>query len=166
MKLNEAILLMVKHIRNAFEFSIERGSFVINDGKLSLSEKYVAGEWIAILGSALNDGIYKISSVGSTYSLANGSDNENPVTDEEFTGAVWRLRLPKSLVSLCADIQKWTDSPEGKPSNVVSESVVSFYSKTLATTKDGAPIGWESVFKSRIHGNWRKMWETELVRSL
>jgi len=168
MKLNSAIRMVVRHLRNAFEISVERGGFTISDGEIALSEKYIIGEWIAITGSTLNNGIYKIVNVnGSLYWLGNGTDDAIVcVKNEEFNGAVWRLRLPQDLIDVSKDIAEWQESPAGKPSNVVSESVVGFYSKTLATNEDGAPATWESVFSSRLHGNWRKMFQSTLISSL
>jgi hypothetical protein len=170
MKLNESILMMVEHIRNAFEDSVERDDFVIVDGEIALSDKCMVGEWIAVTGSILNNGIYKVKSVDDEprpkHKLGNGTDEESPVTDEAFTGAVWRLRLPSSLVKLCEDVRSWMESPAGKPTNITSESVVGFYSKTVATSENGAPVGWEGTFKSRISDSWREMWASELVSSL
>jgi hypothetical protein len=174
MKLNEFILMMIRHLRNAFEVSGSIGDYAIDDGSILLYEDYLVGEWIAIVGSRVNDGIYRIDeSIPTTpltgkykYRLGNGTDAESPVTDEAFTGTVWSLKLPRSLVTLCGEIKAWMDSPAGKPTNITSESVVGFYSKTMATSENGMPVGWEDVFKSRIHDGWREMFSSELVSSL
>jgi hypothetical protein len=167
MKTNEAILMVVKKVRNAFEVNAERGRFTIKDGQINLSEEYMTGEWVAIVGSVLNNGIYKIEqSDQDTLLLRNGTDSDSPVTDEVFTGAVWRLRLPKDFIRVCDEIREWHGSPQAKPSNVASENVVGFYSKTVATGKDGVPAGWDKVFASKINDNWCKMFESRLVSSL
>jgi len=166
MKVNEAILIVVRKLRNAFEMCVEHGDFVIKDGVIGLTESYLNNGWIAITGSKLNNGIFKLKIDGTQCKLINGTDEEIPVSDESFTGSVWQLAFPKDFISLCDDILTWFDSPAGKPTTVVSESVVGFYTKTNATNKDGSPIGWEQVFATRLNSSWRKMWESELIKSL
>jgi hypothetical protein len=166
MKINEAMLTVVRHLRNAFEVSVERGDFVISDGRIALYESYSDNEWIAITGSKFNNGIYQLKVVDNQYLLGNGTDDEKAASDEYFTGSVWRLLLPRDFITVCGDLLKWFESPAGQPTTVVSESVVGFYTKTNATNRDGAPVGWDKVFATRLSGSWREMYASELVRSL
>ena len=169
MKLNESILMVARHLRNAFEISAESGAFAIVEGEISPVGEYCVNEWIAITGSKFNNGIYKIvldNPVHDSYQLGNGTDSDNPVADEQFVGTVWRLMLPKDLVDVCKEVAEWMDSKLGKPSNVASESVAGYYSVTMMTDKNGNPAGWESVFASRLNGMWRKMFASVLISSL
>ena len=169
MKVNQAVLMVLRHLRNAFETGKENGDFTITDGKVALAETYLSGEWVAITGSRLNDGIYRIKFDAGEYLLTNGTDNELAVEDESFTGSVWRLGLPKDLIDLCKDVQAWLDSSAGQPGAgaITSESVVGFYSVKFATPKEGGNSGgWESAFANRINSGWRNMYGSALFSIL
>ena len=166
MKLNEAVLIVFRHIKNAFVTGAERGDFTIHEGNIALAGAYLTGEWIAITGSKLNNGIYQLTCTGPLHKLSNGSDDEIPVVDETFTGSVWRIGLPMDFIILCNDLCEYFKSPAGKPSDVVSESVVGFHSVTHATSSSGAPVGWDKVFSARINPSWRNVWEPELLKKL
>jgi len=167
MKLNDTILMVIRYLRNAFESGSEGGNFTIEDGKVALSDAYYTGEWIAITGSRLNNGVFQLSQDETgVFVLSNGTDGEIPKVNETFDGKIWRLALPRDFVALCLDLQNWLISPAGKPSNITKESVLGYYSKTFATSENGAPLGWIDMFSNRINSGWRKMWESELVRTL
>ena len=156
-KLNETMLNVIRYLHNGgiaahWLAGSESGSFTLNAGAIDLTGTYLVGEWIAIVGSRLNDGIYEV--VGGSVELGNGSDDEMPVSNETFDGAVYRLKFPSGFVQTCKRIMDYMNSPQGDPANadVVSHSVVGFYSETRATGADGLPIGWEKKFASGLSG--------------
>jgi hypothetical protein len=53
MKVNQAVLMVLRHLRNAFESGQEKGDFAITDGKVAIGETYLSGEWVAITGSMI-----------------------------------------------------------------------------------------------------------------
>ena len=99
------------------------------------------GQYFRIIGSTFNDGVYQ-------YPAAD-------LTDELFSGAVWAMAVPPTLIALAAEIKAYNDSDAGKASPYTSESFGG-YSYTKATDANGAPIGWQKAFASRLN-KWRKL---------
>ena len=99
------------------------------------------GQYFRIVGSVFNDGVYQYPATS--------------LTDEVFEGAVWAMAVPPTLIALSAEIKAYNDSDAGKPSPFTSESFGG-YSYTKATDANGAPIGWQKAFASRL-AKWRKL---------
>ena len=130
-------------IRNYFEVPNGRhfGTFTISGGSIAPLDFLQEGQYFRIVGSVFNDGVYK-------YPAAS-------LTDEVFEGAVWAMAVPPTLIALAAEIKAYNDSDAGKPSPYTSESFGG-YSYTKATDANGAPIGWQKAFASRLN-KWRKL---------
>jgi len=169
MKLNEAIFMVLRDLRNAFEGEKEEGVYAVKDDAINLKNEYKPGMWIAITGSVLNDGLYvlKKTSVSSLWQLTNGTDDDSPVQNEEsFNGSVWRLKPPGGFITLCKEIAEWFDSEAGRNRGVVSESVLGFHKVEFAMDKNGQVAGWDTLFANRIPGSWRKMWQTTAATTI
>lgn len=126
-------------LRNWFTVDKHFGKFNISGGVVSPLSDIKEGQYYRIVGSVLNDGVYKM-----------GTDA--PETDGEFEGAVWTMAVPKSVEELSKRIDaynsKQTDSP------YTSESFGGYsYSKA---TKNGMPVTWRDVFGSELN-KWRKL---------
>ena len=130
-------------IRNYFEVPNGRhfGTFTISGGSIAPLDFLQEGQYFRIIGSVFNDGVYQ-------YPAAS-------LTDEVFEGAVWAMALPPSIIALSAEIKAYNDSDAGKPSPFTSESFGG-YAYTKATDANGAPIGWQKAFASRLN-RWRKL---------
>ena len=115
------------------------GEFEISGGSIAPLDFLQEGQYFRIIGSTFNDGVYQ-------YPAAD-------LTDEKFAGAVWAMRLPPSVIALADDIEKYVNSDAGKPTAYTSESFGG-YSYSKATDANGAPIGWQKVFASRLN-KWR-----------
>ena len=100
------------------------------------------GQYYRVVGSALNDGVYK-------------NDGCGVLTDEEFDGAVWAMSVPPAVVALAAEIEEYNKSDAGKASPFTSESFGG-YAYTKAADAYGAPISWQKAFASRLN-KWRKL---------
>lgn len=124
-------------LRNYFVVKIHEGRFTIDGGKIAPLDFIQENQYFRIVGSIFNDGVYK-----------NTADLK--LTDEIFSGAVWSMAVPPSVVDLAAEIKKYNDSDEAKPSAYTSESFGG-YSYSKATDENGAPIGWKKVFASRLN---------------
>lgn len=132
-------------------FSDERyvGYVKISDGTIFCNDKelYIAeGRYFRIIGSMVSDAVYKYG---------------DELTDEEFIGAVWLMRVPADVIALDEEITAWVakyggvDSPALSPYN--SESFGGYsYSKSSASDGADAPGSWESVFKARL-ARYRKL---------
>ena len=130
-------------LRNYFELPNGRhfGKFTISGGSIAPLDFLQEGQYFRIVGSVFNDGVYQYPATS--------------LTDEVFEGAVWAMALPPSIIALAAEIKAYNDSDVGKASPYTSESFGG-YSYTKATDANGAPIGWQKAFASRLN-KWRKM---------
>ena len=130
-------------IRNYFEVPNGRhfGTFTISGGSIAPLDFLQEGQYFRIVGSVFNDGVYKYPA--------------ESLTDEVFEGAVWAMAVPPTLIALAAEIKGYNDSDAGKPSPFTSESFGG-YAYTKATDANGAPIGWQKAFASRLN-KWRKL---------
>ena len=139
-----------EHLHNFFDTRdgefIDRtaDTFTISNGVISpFSSSLIAGQYIRIVGSLLNDGIYLLPSNLTISSLVN----------ETFTGAVFGLAIPKDLVTLDTEITAYVTANPAR--GYVSESFGG-WSGTKATGSNGAPLSWKSVFAARLN-RWRKL---------
>ena len=130
-------------LRNYFEVPNGRhfGKFEISGGSIAPIDFLQEGQYFRIVGSVFNDGVYQYPATS--------------LTDEVFEGAVWALAVPPTLIALSAEIEAYNDSDAGKASPFTSESFGG-YSYTKATDANGAPIGWQKAFASRL-AKWRKL---------
>ena len=123
-------------IRNYFVKDIHNGTFEIVGGKITPLDFIQENQYFRIVGSVFNDGVYQ-------YPAAS-------LTDEVFEGAVWSMAVPPSVVDLAAEIKKYNESDEAKPSAYQSESFGG-YSYSKPTDSNGMPIGGKKVFASRLN---------------
>ena len=130
-------------LRNYFEVPNGRhfGKFEISGGSIAPLDFLQEGQYFRIVGSVFNDGVYQYPATS--------------LTDEVFEGAVWAMAVPPTLIALSAEIEAYNDSDAGKTSPYTSESFGG-YSYTKATDANGAPIGWQKAFASRLN-KWRKL---------
>lgn len=132
--------IILMHINNWYVApdGIHAGEYSIEGGSITLPF-LVDGQYFRIFGSKMNDGLYQYPA--------------SDLTDEKFTGTVWELRVPKSLVALSDEIAAWIE--DNHPSAFTSESFGG-YSYSKATGTNGQPAGWQDVFRSRLNA-YRKM---------
>lgn len=127
--------------RNADDIII--GDFTISDGVISPSFDFDDCEYIRIVKSKKNDGVHKVS--------------EMQLADESFHGAIWRMYLPNSFLSLVEEIAAWqavngtADSVAMSPFN--SESFGGYsYSKSGGNSAGSSSVPtWQSVYASRLN---------------
>lgn len=114
------------------------GTFQIVSGELSL-DFLLPNQYYRIVGSVFNDGLHRYGT-------------REPLEDETFTGEVWALAVPKAVIELAGEIEKWcAQNPE---TDLVSESFAG-YSYTRAGG-DSSVSGWRGVFGARL-SPWRKI---------
>ena len=139
-----------EHLHNFFDTRdgefIDRtaDTFTISGGLISpLSSSLIAGQYIRIVGSLLNDGIYLLPSNFTISTLVN----------ETFTGAIFGLAIPRDLVTLDTEITAYVTA--NPATGYVSESFGG-WSGSRATGANGAPISWKSAYVARLN-RWRKV---------
>lgn len=121
---------------------IHSGTFEISNGSVSLPFLQ-EGQYFRITGSALNDGVHLYPA--------------DDLRDETFTGTVWAMRIPPSVVALASEIDTWIEkNGEAVVSPYQSESWGGYsYSLKSGGAESGA-VSWMSVFGSRLN-RWRKL---------
>lgn len=139
---------VLQYLRNWFRRSIAYGTVIIKDGRIesiggeSTDGLFQVGQYIRILGSVLNDGIYQL--------------NTCELIDETFEGAVWGLAIPRAVLDLVAEIEAWqTKNGDTAASPFTSESFGGYsYSKGGGGTE--GDTSWRTAFASRLNP-WRKI---------
>ena len=132
---------ILAEIRNYFVVKVHSGDFEVIGGKLSPLDFLQSGQYFCIVGSVMNDGVYRYPYSG--------------LTDETFSGEIWALAVPPALIALAADIEEYEKKAKETVSPYNSESLGG-YSYTKATDSNGAPLSWEKVFAKRLN-KWRKI---------
>ena len=123
---------VMRHCRNYFERGYMDGDFVIQGGGM-VSPALADGRYIAISGSAGNDGVHLL-----------GAD---VLTDEAFTGRVWLLSPPAVFVELCAEI---TEYDRKNPTGAYLSESFGTYSYQRAQNTQGQAATWQSAFAARL----------------
>ena len=137
----EAVLT---HLNNWFCREVYAGTFTVTSGTLALPD-LADGQYFRIVGSVFNDGLHQSPAAG--------------LTDETFTGAVWALAVPKSVVTLAEEIKAW--AAKNQLGAYTSESFDG-YSYTRATNAKGAAVGWQDAFAAQL-ATYRKLRDTSMV---
>lgn len=129
------------YINNYFETAVYEDSYTISAGTVSVPF-LVTGQYFRIVGSALNDGIYK-------YPAAQ-------MHDETFTGAIWVLNIPVDVVDLADDVAAFEADSSNAVTGYTSESFAG-YSYSKANDGKGGAAGWQTLYRTRLN-RWRKVW--------
>lgn len=147
---------LCQEIRNWFELERHFGVFKIEGGQLADVSFLKDGQYFRIIGSVFNDGVHQY-----------GSDNSDPLTDEEFKGAIWAMAVPPTVIALSEEIEAWVALYGGATSHAKSpyqsESFGGYsYSKGgggggngSSSAAAGVPT-WKAVFADELH-RWRKI---------
>ena len=127
-----------REVKNWFEIEKVFDTFTIQGGILitPLRTPLKENQYFRIVGSIFNDGVYK-----------NPTDK---LTDETFTGAIWRLAIPKDFLDLVDEITTW-GAQYGGNSPFTSESFGGY----SYTKKQGSDT-WQGAFKDKLN-KWRKV---------
>lgn len=137
---------ILDHINNYFVVKMVEGDFTISSGEIDV-DFLQDGQYFKIFGSVFNDGVHEYPAVD--------------LTDETFSGVIWAMAVPPSVIALYAEIEDWCDKYGDVVSGpYVSESFGGYsYSKGAFSGQSGSSSdadAWKSVFKSRLN-RWRKI---------
>ena len=125
-------------------FTIKNGNIDGFDNGVEFIDNYLKnGQYFRIIGSALNDGVWKYPAT--------------ELQDETFEGAVWGLGIPRDFIALADEISAWQEE-NGKlaASPFQSESFHNYsYTKARGNTENG-DSSWKTAFASRLNA-WRKI---------
>ena len=135
---------VLMNIRNWFPVKggIYSGTFTIKDGGITLP--FLADmQYFRICGSVFNDGLHQY--------------NVLDLVDETFTGTIWALAIPKTVIDLADEIQKWQNKNADALSSPYSSESFGGYSYSKATNSEtGGAETWQSHFKQQLSA-WRKI---------
>ena len=127
-------------LKNYFagEDDIHEGEYVISGGALSPLGFLRSGQYFRIVGSVFNDGVY----VHPTAELH----------DEVFFGAVWAMRVPPDLVSLCEEITAFETKLSAMRAETGAYQSESFggYSYSLSADVPAALKAWQAALRARL----------------
>ena len=132
---------ILAEIRNYFIVNVHSGKFEVIGGNLSPLDFLKDGQYFKIHGSVFNDGVYRYP--------------ESGLVDETFSGEIWALAVPPTLIALVADIEDYEKKAKESVSPFESESFGG-YSYTKATDGNGSPLTWKTVFAKKLN-RWRKI---------
>lgn len=148
------------HIHNYFETDkntnlamIYPGTYTIENGSITLPF-LMNGQYFRIIGSELNDGVYR-------YPVTQEEGKPAILQDETFDGVIWKMRPPKAFLALVDEIQAWMDKYGDTMKNPYqSEDVIGVYRYTKMTS--GKVTGdyiatWQNVFKDQLN-EWRRLY--------
>lgn len=135
---------LCQELKNWFcdDADIHSGTYTIEDGALSLPF-LIEGQYFRIVGSVLNDGVYKYG--------------DAELKDETFTGSVWAMRIPPSVVELATEIDLWLEkNGEAVSSPYQAESWGGYSYSMKSGGGESGTISWKTVFGSSLN-RWRKL---------
>lgn len=133
--------VVLAYLRNYFEVRKTYCMYEIKNGTLVLPDMQ-DGQYFRIVGSVFNDGVHQYPS--------------SDLTDEDFTGSVWALAIPKDLLDLVAEIEEWQTKNGEKAAGPFQSESFGGYTYTLKSNADGFGASWQSAFASRLN-IWRKI---------
>lgn len=141
---------LCQELKNWFDRDQPRihGAFEIAEGKI-VDQDFIDviqdNQYFRIIGSVFNDGVYQYT-------------NDLNLTDEIFIGSVWLMAIPKEVIALSEDIDKWlTENSEVMLSPYSSESFGGYSYTKRGSGNDSSDVSsWQSVFASRLN-MWRKI---------
>ena len=144
----EAVLT---HLKNWFVVprGVHEGIYKIENGSLELPFLQ-KGQYYRICGSVFNDGLHIY-----------GSDK---LQNETFSGTVWALAIPETVVELSLKIEEWQKKNAAVAESLYSSESFGGYSYSIATdSKTGNRATWETVFRSQLNP-YRQMREYAAVK--
>ena len=136
---------LCQELKNWFcdEADIHYGEYTIADGALSLPF-LIDGQYFRIAGSVLNDGVYKYG-------------EELNLKDETFTGAIWAMKIPPSVIDLATEIDAWIEkNGEAASSPYQSESWGGYSYSLKSGGAESGSVDWRTVFCGSLN-RWRKL---------
>lgn len=132
-------------LHNYFVREIKRGEFEIVDGKLNVD--FIAdGQYFCISGSIFND-----------YNVFKYPDDF--LKDEKFSGEIWLMAVPPTVVALADDISKWTEKNAdviSSPYNSESFGGYSYTKSSGSSDAGSAGVTWQAQFRTQLN-RWRKV---------
>lgn len=142
------LFAICSYLKNFFirdERDIHTGEFNIENGHIEPLDFLKSGQYYRIVGSALNDGVYKYG------------DESLTLLDETFDGAIWAMYVPAEFVILASEISSWAvNNADALNSPYQSESFGGYSYSKGSGAGEGAAYSWQNQFAARLNP-WRRL---------
>ena len=134
-----------RELNNWFDVKRAIGDFEITEnGLTSFYDDLYDDQYYRIVGSALNDGVYK-------------KGEEHVFAPEVFHGAVWAMAVPPAVIALNSTISAWTTDHDKEIDSPYQSESFGGYSYTKSGSGDSAGnLTWQGHFKHDLD-KWRKI---------
>ena len=134
---------VMRYCANFFEHGYIDADFTVSeDGVLSPIDGIVSGQYVAVQGSTLHDGVYRIEGgrldAGSAF-----------VPAEVFSGRIWLLHPPADFLNVCRMVEAF-ENASGKVNGPFQSESFGAYSYTRASGANGGLLTWQEAFSSRL----------------
>lgn len=126
---------VLAYLNNWFLVDIYEGTFTIQDGGITLPFLQ-NGQYFRIIGSVFNDGLHQ-------YPAAD-------LIDEEFSGTVWALAIPKAVVRATEEMTAWEAKNGATVSGPYQSESFGGYSYSKAAGSSGGTMTVFDAFASRL----------------
>lgn len=134
---------ILDYLHNYFLKEVYRGTFVVESGSVKNVDFLQNGQYFKVVGSVFNDGVYRYPNT--------------ELTDETFTGEIWAMAVPPSVIALSVEIQEWVTKYGETTNSPFNSESFGGYSYTKGGTGNGGNAGtWQGVFGSRL-SRWKKI---------
>ena len=138
---------MCREVNNYFikdKSCIHLGDYSVTDGTItgvsSPFDYLKIGQYFRIVGSDLNDGVYKYT-----------GERIETLKDETFEGAIWAMSVPTDFIALADEITVWVTEYGGAVNSPYQSESFAGYSYSKASGANGGDVSWKSQFKSRLN---------------
>lgn len=136
---------LCQELKNWFcnvETDIHVGDYTISGGTLSLPFLQT-GQYFRITGSVFNDGVHQYGDAG--------------LVDETFSGAVWAMRVPPSVIELATEIDAWIEKNGETIASPYQSETWGGYSYSLKSgSGESGAFDWRTAFAGSMN-RWRKL---------
>jgi len=147
---------ILREIKNYFIQEVYVGDFSIQNGSLDVSF-LKNDQYFKIHGSTFNDGVYQFPT--------------DSLKDEDFSGEVWALAIPATVISLADDIGKWLEENDPVLKTPFSSESFGGYSYVKQSpvhsnnSSGTSAVSWKTIFADDLN-EWRKIrYESSIRRN-
>lgn len=121
------------------EADIHTSNYIVQNGTISPVSFLKGGQYYRIIGSALNDGVYK-----------HGVDDLQ-LADEEFYGSVWAMRVPAEFVALVTEIATWETANASALAGPYQSESFGGYTYSKGSSASGGAWTWRDQFAGKLN---------------
>lgn len=129
-------------------------TFTTNDTLAGdFTDTFIAGEYILVEGTRLNDGVYLISSITDSEITIDATLDRTIKTEAEVSTTLTKLYIPDDLLDIIAEIKTYnTNVTDGVSSESQGNRSISYSSDGTGSS------GWKNAFASKLSTYKKLRW--------